>query len=206
LGSTLVLYTDGLVERRREVLDVGLDRLAALAPVIATTPVADLADTLLDAMIAGTREDDVAVLVARSAPAHLHRCLAGSPDELAVLRRDVRAWFEPTGVKTSESEEMLVAIGEAVANAIEHAYAGRAHGPVEVELQRSEGDGNSTARVCAVVRDHGTWRPPSGDVTRGRGIHLMRAFCPDVEVRRGDDGTEVHLARVFEVRSRRLGA
>jgi integral membrane sensor domain MASE1/GAF domain-containing protein len=206
LGSTLVLYTDGLIERRREVLDVGLDRLAALAPVIAATPVADLADTLLDAMIAGTREDDVAVLVARSAPAHLHRCLAGSPDELAVLRRDVRAWFEPTGVKTAESEEMLVAIGEAVANAIEHAYSGRAHGPIEVELQRSEGDGNGTARVCAVVRDHGAWRPPSGDVTRGRGIHLMRAFCPDVDVCRSDDGTEVRLTREFEVRSRRFGA
>jgi integral membrane sensor domain MASE1/GAF domain-containing protein/anti-sigma regulatory factor (Ser/Thr protein kinase) len=205
LGSTLVLYTDGLVERRREVLDTGLDRLAALAPLIAATPVGDLADTLLDAMIAGTREDDVAVLVARSAPTRLHRCLAGSPDELAVLRRDVRAWFEPTGVAAAESEEMLVAIGEAVANAIEHAYAGRAHGPVEIELQRSEADGSGAARVCAVVRDHGTWRPPSNDMTRGRGIHLMRAFCPEVDVRRGDDGTEVRLARDFKVAARRFG-
>jgi integral membrane sensor domain MASE1/GAF domain-containing protein/anti-sigma regulatory factor (Ser/Thr protein kinase) len=206
LGSTLVLYTDGLVERRREVLDTGLDRLAALAPLIAATPVSELADTLLDAMIAGTREDDVAILVARSAPARLHRCLAGSPDELAVLRRDVRAWFEPMGVSVAESEEMLVAIGEAVANAIEHAYVGRESGPVEIELHRSDGDGDvhGTTRVCALVRDRGSWRPPSGDATRGRGLHLMRAFCPDVDVRRSDDGTEVFLARDFKVVPRRF--
>ncbi len=67
LGATLIFYTDGLVERRTESLDVGLDRLAALAPTIATTPVDDLADALLDAMLTGAREDDVAVLVARAA-------------------------------------------------------------------------------------------------------------------------------------------
>src|SRR5690606_11749664 len=104
------------------------DRLAGLAPVIATTPLGEVADALLDALLTGTREDDVAVLVARSAPVRLRRVLAGSPDELAGLRRDIRAWFEPSGVVAAESEEMLVAIGEAVANAIEHAYADRERG------------------------------------------------------------------------------
>ena len=198
LGATLVLYTDGLIERRTEVLDVGLDRLAALAPTIAITPVDELADALLDAMLTGSREDDVAVLVARSAPAHLHRRLPASPDELVGLRRELRAWFEPSGIARSEAEEMLVAIGEAVTNAIEHAYAGRPPGLVDVELERCESDAG-TARVNVLVRDRGAWRASNGDATRGRGLHLMRAFCPEVDVQRHAHGTEVRMARDFKL-------
>ena len=198
LGATLILYTDGLVERRTEVLDVGLDRLAALAPTIATTPVDELADALLDAMLTGSREDDVAVLVARSAPAHLHRRLPASPDELVGLRRELRAWFEPSGISRSDAEEMLVAIGEAVTNAIEHAYAGRVSGLVDVELERCDTDAGM-ARVSVVVRDRGAWRVPNGDATRGRGLHLMRAFCPEFDVVRDAHGTEVRLARDFKL-------
>ena len=198
LGATLVLYTDGLVERRSEVLDVGLDRLAALAPTIASKPVNELADALLDAMLTGSREDDVAVLVARSAPARFHRRLPPSPDELVGLRRDLRAWFEPAGILHSETEEMLVAIGEAVTNAIEHAYTGRLPAPVDIELERCDTE-PGTARVSVVVRDRGAWRVPNGDATRGRGLHLMRAFCPELEVVRDAHGTEVRLARDFNL-------
>ncbi|PJI84842.1 SpoIIE family protein phosphatase [Luteimicrobium subarcticum] len=58
-GDTLVLYTDGLVERRGERLQVGLDRLAErLADLDHVTPRA-----LVDAMSVGDlHEDDVAVL------------------------------------------------------------------------------------------------------------------------------------------------
>ncbi len=46
-GATLVLFTDGLVERRGEGLDAGLDRLRAAAGPLAVRPVADLVDRLL---------------------------------------------------------------------------------------------------------------------------------------------------------------
>lgn len=59
-GDRLVLFTDGLVERRGERLDVNLERLAAQAGA-ATGTVDELADELLDAW--GVSEDDVALLV-----------------------------------------------------------------------------------------------------------------------------------------------
>jgi len=136
--------------------------------------------------------------VARSAPAHLHRHLPASPDELVGLRRELRAWFEPSGIRRSDAEEMLVAIGEAVTNSIEHAYAGRAPGIVDIELERCDTDAGM-ARVSVVVRDRGAWRVPNGDATRGRGLHLMRAFCPEFDVVRDDHGTEVRLARDFKL-------
>jgi PAS domain S-box-containing protein len=64
-GSTLVLYSDGLVEVRRETLDVGFERLGA-----ATIAAPDAIDPLCDAVLAGTLanpavEDDVTLLVLR---------------------------------------------------------------------------------------------------------------------------------------------
>jgi serine phosphatase RsbU (regulator of sigma subunit) len=66
VGSTLVLYTDGLVETRRDSLTNGLDRLAALARTRAAATPDDLVDLLLaDVEAAEQRKDDVAILVAR---------------------------------------------------------------------------------------------------------------------------------------------
>ncbi|MBE7188068.1 SpoIIE family protein phosphatase [Jatrophihabitans endophyticus] len=65
-GSTLVLYTDGLVERRDETLQAGLDRLVEAARDAAGRPLTQLCDALLTVLVpaAGT-DDDVAVLAVR---------------------------------------------------------------------------------------------------------------------------------------------
>ncbi|GAA0659140.1 SpoIIE family protein phosphatase [Kitasatospora atroaurantiaca] len=66
-GQVLLLYTDGLVERRDEDIDVSLARLAALRP-----PTAGDLDGLLDAVLHGltphAAEDDIALLAARVRP------------------------------------------------------------------------------------------------------------------------------------------
>ncbi len=64
-GDVLVLYTDGLYERRRESPDEGLARLAALAVKCREQPPTELSQTLADGMLAGREpEDDICVLVA----------------------------------------------------------------------------------------------------------------------------------------------
>ena len=64
-GATLLLYTDGLVERRREVLDEGVARAAAALAAAHHLPPADVADALRDTLLDGARDDDVAFLVYR---------------------------------------------------------------------------------------------------------------------------------------------
>jgi len=63
-GDVLVLYTDGLYERRQESPDEGLGRLAALAAKHHRLPPTELSHALADGMLdGGEPEDDICVLV-----------------------------------------------------------------------------------------------------------------------------------------------
>ena len=64
-GSTLVLYTDGLVERRGEDIDDGVDRLAGLLAGTADQPLPEAVDALMGALVPGDPDDDVVVLAVR---------------------------------------------------------------------------------------------------------------------------------------------
>jgi serine phosphatase RsbU (regulator of sigma subunit) len=64
-GSTLVLYTDGLIEDPGGDISTGMARLARTLTTITTLPVADACDTLL-AALAPNPADDIAILMART--------------------------------------------------------------------------------------------------------------------------------------------
>lgn len=66
-GSTVLLYTDGLVERRGSTLDAGLDRLAGQLRALRHLPLEQFCDALLDGMLQGTPQDDVAIVAVRVA-------------------------------------------------------------------------------------------------------------------------------------------
>jgi anti-sigma regulatory factor (Ser/Thr protein kinase) len=192
-GATLVLYTDGLVERRGSTLDAGLATLAQAASEVAADNVAALRDHVL-ARQPPAPEDDVAVLtfrpLARTGPA-FEADVAADPNELAGLRHRLRHWLEETGASEAEVHDVLVACGEACANVVEHAY-----GPADASFAvcaRLEDD-----TIVVEVRDSGRWRAPRG-TQRGHGTGLMRALMDDVAISPSDEGTEVRLRR-------RLGA
>jgi PAS domain S-box-containing protein len=67
---TVVLYTDGLVERRGEPLDVGLDRLAAVVEEHRDLSVDSLRDAILNALLDtdASHHDDTAIVIARLEP------------------------------------------------------------------------------------------------------------------------------------------
>jgi serine phosphatase RsbU (regulator of sigma subunit) len=64
-GSTLLLYTDGLIERRHEVLDEGMARAAQVLAEGRHLAPADLAELLTEKLLDDTTDDDVAFLVYR---------------------------------------------------------------------------------------------------------------------------------------------
>ena len=64
-GSTLLLYSDGLIETRNADLDQGLARLRTAARKVATLDVAELCDELVSAMVGTSSHDDVTVLAVR---------------------------------------------------------------------------------------------------------------------------------------------
>ncbi|WP_086739395.1 SpoIIE family protein phosphatase [Streptomyces glaucescens] len=65
-GSTLVLYTDGLIEEPGHTLDEGLDRLRRHAAALAHRPLASFTDQLLRRVRPADNDDDVALLTLRT--------------------------------------------------------------------------------------------------------------------------------------------
>jgi hypothetical protein len=67
-GATVLLYTDGLVERRGQSIDEGLDRLRETVSGLAGRDLEELCDALLARMLPGNAEDDVAIAAVRLHP------------------------------------------------------------------------------------------------------------------------------------------
>jgi Stage II sporulation protein E (SpoIIE)/GAF domain len=63
--STVLLYTDGLVESRHRDIDHGLDRLQATAVGAAGWPLAQFCDHILSELVGDANEDDVTLLAVR---------------------------------------------------------------------------------------------------------------------------------------------
>ena len=109
-----------------------------------------------------------------------------SAAELASARAQVRDWLRPR-VPPTVTDEVIIALGEALDNALEH---GRS--PVTLGLEWS-----SESMLNASVRDAGAWRASSDVETRGFGIPIMRALMDSLTVHR-DGGTVVRLSRRFD--------
>ena len=188
-GATVLLYTDGLVERPGELIDDGLARLAAALQGTEAKPERMLEQVLEELVPEGAASDDIALL-ALHCPVLSERFrleLPGDPAELASMRSLLRRWLRQAQGTPQEVAEILTATGEAAANAIEHAGA-PAQTPLEI-VGTVTGD-----QVDITVRDYGSWRPERAD-ERGRGLVLMRALMDAVEVTPSPEGTTVRLSR-----------
>ncbi|MFC5728867.1 MULTISPECIES: SpoIIE family protein phosphatase [Nocardioides] len=190
-GSTLLLYTDGLVERRRESIQLGLHRLVREALRRQGADVDELCDGILSSLIEMDHvADDVALLAMRPlsvAGRPLALTLPAEPRVLADARRVLRQWLRDSAVTTEDEDEILVACGEACANVVQHAYA-TAPGSLVLEARIVEG------AVEATVRDQGAWRAPA-ERGGGWGLQLIRGLMDSVDVDRTADGTVVRMRR-----------
>jgi anti-sigma regulatory factor (Ser/Thr protein kinase) len=189
-GATVLLYTDGLVERRGEVIDEGVERLATGAAALTDRPPDALLGALLDSLVpAGRPSDDVAVVAGRILPPPLRVCVPARPEQLRPLRQAVQRWAAGHALPGGLADDLLLAVGEAVANAVEHAYRGATAGEVECALDRAE-DG----AVLVAVRDSGTWRPaPADNGHRGHGLRMIRTLAADTQLDGRATGTTVRF-------------
>jgi anti-sigma regulatory factor (Ser/Thr protein kinase) len=188
--ATLLLYTDGLVERRREALDEGIARAAAVMESNGDANLDDLAKLIMTRLAPSDGyQDDVALLLYRQ-PAPLEMQLTPDVEELAPSRAALRGWLGRAGVKTEQTLDVLIATGEALSNAIEHGHRHATEG--------TKGSVTLRATVLAdqlhvTVIDTGTWKTPVAAAHRGRGIALMRGLMHDVTIDPDAGGTTVHM-------------
>jgi anti-sigma regulatory factor (Ser/Thr protein kinase) len=187
-GTTLLLYTDGVIERPGETLDTGFARLLEAAGGVEP---AALCGRVIEVLLPhGATRDDAALVTAHLEPLAdpLELSFAAEIESIPVFRRVLGRWLRDAGATRMEIEEIALACSEACANAIEHAY-----GPAPARLEVTATlVGDHEALVS--VRDFGAWREPRGD-HRGRGKVLMAGLMDGVEIDRSVGGTTVRLRR-----------
>lgn len=200
-GATLVLFSNGAIAGSDPAPEAALKRLADVSRSVLQAPGAlgaDAAAGLASGVAEGVRRpqgwpDDVAVLVAHrreTALEPLHLDLVATPAVLPGVRRRLGAWLSGLGMGEQDRVGVMVAVGEACANAAEHAYRGAEPGPMTVTAH-VDVDGVLTV----TVRDEGTWRPPDRDPgDRGRGLLIMRQLVDTVVFEEQQYGTTVTLS------------
>jgi anti-sigma regulatory factor (Ser/Thr protein kinase) len=194
-GSLIVLYTDGLIERRGESLDAGMARLASLARELLWEPVGAVCDRLIAGLQpASGFADDVAVVVARPRGVSQRSFVdvfPASVGELAPARRRLRAWLESTHADPNLIWDVITGVGEAVNNAIEHGSKFNPQRRIMTEVFASG------AGISASVTDGGKWEADSAASRRvghrGRGMLLMHELADEVITVPSDLGTRVTL-------------
>lgn len=117
-----------------------------------------------------------------------HRSWPAAPGQLTRIRRELTDWLAPLALSDDEVAEIVLAVDEAVANAVCHAYDPDETGSVELTLWTED-----DALYVEVV-DHGRWRPPDEHPTEGgRGIPLMQHMADSVLIHHGTGGSSVLL-------------
>jgi serine phosphatase RsbU (regulator of sigma subunit)/anti-sigma regulatory factor (Ser/Thr protein kinase) len=193
VGSVLVLYSDGLVERRGRTIDEGLEELKRAAADGPREP-EQLVEHILDRMVGdGERGDDIALLAARLlvvAPRPLRLRVPSDTDSLDLVRDIVRTWLAGTPLDRSGAHDVVLAVWEACANAIEHAVEPHGH---HVAVRADVLDG----RVRISIEDTGGWLPPTEREDRGLGLRLIYESMSSVDVVPGAAGTRVTFEKVL---------
>jgi PAS domain S-box-containing protein len=195
-GSTLMLYTDGLVERRDESIDEQIDRAAAVVTETVGLPVEDVADAVLSRMAPGSGyDDDVAVVLYRRPGGPLVLEYDAVPQRLRDVRHRLGEWLTAHAVAEERAADIVLVVNEACTNCVEHAYRDQPPGRMRIEGDAQEG------RLLIRVADFGSWkRPPEDPGTRGRGLPLIREMSDQVEVDGRSDGTTIAIT--FTLRAR----
>jgi serine/threonine-protein kinase RsbW len=139
----------------------------------------------------------------------LRLSLRSDPQMLCVVRSALAQLTEKLGFPESECRAIVLAVDEALANIIRHAYKGRPERPIEISLRRARlrKDGASREGLEIVLIDHGVaveetklrGRPLDELRPGGLGLHFIRQSMDTVEFRRSNGKNQLRLVKFFEL-------
>jgi serine/threonine-protein kinase RsbW len=128
-------------------------------------------------------------------PSELHLRCEASPDRARPLRHALGAFLEAVDVEGQYVDDVLTAVGEALANVVEHAYCQNGVSDAEMELLVRADD---VSGLSVDVVDHGRFLEHPPRPHRGFGLRIVRAIASEVSIDSTELGTTVRM--VFNVR------
>jgi len=204
-SDTLILYTDGLIEATKDILQ-GLADLSAAAAAISGYPARPLARALVERQLADAarHDDSVALVLQRRVPVpstsshalapFVHQ-FSPQPAAVPLARHLVHDWLVRVPVDPSVLDSLLLIASELCSNAVRHASgqpgsvsltAWTEADSVFIEVSDDGGD-----------LDVGAWisdEQPDPEAEQGRGLFLVRELADAVESR-VDDGRSIVRVR-----------
>ncbi|NUT38243.1 MAG: SpoIIE family protein phosphatase [Hamadaea sp.] len=221
-GATVVLYTDGLIERRTRTLDSGFDRIAAACAHI-EPDLEDFASRLLEEVGPSTADDDIAMVAIRRHgtgafdselpnEAVMERIFEyGTPltdgatpppdgagreitlDALVGLRRLAATACDDAGLPRENREDFVLAVNELLTNVLKHGGgAGRMWLWSDAGWLYCKVTDDGPG-VSGPLERAGAVRPDQAALT-GRGFWLIRRLIGRMRIRSGPSGTAVTIA------------
>jgi serine/threonine-protein kinase RsbW len=127
----------------------------------------------------------------------LRLVLPAEPEAVRHARAAFGEWLAGLRWPADGVVDLILAVNEAMANVVDHAYPAAEPGPVGVHARCGPGSAPGTRRITIAVVDHGDWNrehravDPAG--ARGNGLALMYACTAETRIVRSAHGTTVTL-------------
>ena len=117
----------------------------------------------------------------------LHHRGVATVESVTRLRRELSDWIQTVGVSRNLAYDLALGCYEAMANVVAHAYPTGTTGFLDLHARLGKDD------ITVTVRDHGQWKPESGQGPGGQGLVLIRRLADGVDLLRGEHGTRVDM-------------
>ncbi|MGD0463652.1 MAG: ATP-binding protein [Tepidisphaeraceae bacterium] len=130
-----------------------------------------------------------------SRPERIELKITSDPANLREVRKKVESFAQSVGISSESSDEIGLALNEALANVIRHGYDGATDRPIVVSVERGDGELHVFIRDWAKPFDPSAVKPKGKLSPGGVGMRCIQELMDDVKFERLSDGMLLKMTK-----------